>query len=396
MPCFLGIKKLRTSFLVEKLIERGHEVVWWSSAFDHFGKKWLDLSFIKTQEEFGRVRFILLRGCGYKKNVSLRRYLDHRLVARRFCERAYRETLPDIIIASLPSHDLVYEGVRFGQKVRIPVIVDVRDPWPDVFLEALPHWVSMVARGFLGRDFKMLKEALTGATSILACTNTFLGWALEKAGRSCQPGDRVFPLGAELNPRGVVRTHNPDTPFVVAFVGTFSSFHNPEILVECAERMKAENIQFILAGNGIHLDRLQKRGAHSPNVHFPGWLGEREIQSLLQHAHVGVCPSNRPAPLFPNKAFTYLSAGLPVLSSFGGDLHSWIEKEKFGFNYPPDDVGALCHFIRLLVSNKETYEEMSRRALSVFNAHFTVEKIYNSYVDHVECVAQRERGLLSQ
>ncbi len=144
LPGLPGVKKMRTGFLVDKLVRRGHTVVWWSSAFDHFQKAWIDSSTIKGAA--GGAQLILLKGCGYQRNVSLKRYLDHRLVAHRFRAMAPQEQRPDIIVASLPAHDLAYEAVRFGAQQKIPVIVDVRDPWPDVFLSGLPPWASLLAR----------------------------------------------------------------------------------------------------------------------------------------------------------------------------------------------------------------------------------------------------------
>ena len=41
LPIKQGIRKLRTAYLAEELIERGHTITWWTSAFDHLKKKWL-------------------------------------------------------------------------------------------------------------------------------------------------------------------------------------------------------------------------------------------------------------------------------------------------------------------------------------------------------------------
>ncbi|MFX0200046.1 MAG: glycosyltransferase WbuB, partial [Candidatus Hodarchaeota archaeon] len=41
LPVKAGIRKLRTAYLADKLIQRGHDVLWWASAFDHFEKRWL-------------------------------------------------------------------------------------------------------------------------------------------------------------------------------------------------------------------------------------------------------------------------------------------------------------------------------------------------------------------
>ena len=40
LPIDKNVSKMRTAILVDKLIERGHFVMWWTSAFDHFSKEW--------------------------------------------------------------------------------------------------------------------------------------------------------------------------------------------------------------------------------------------------------------------------------------------------------------------------------------------------------------------
>src|ERR1044071_732909 len=96
-------RKLRTATMIDHLLARGHQVVWWTSAFDHFQKRWIVRKETEqTLKEGLTVRF--LKGIGYHKNVSVARYLDHRLVARQFRKRAPQLTPPDLILASSPSH----------------------------------------------------------------------------------------------------------------------------------------------------------------------------------------------------------------------------------------------------------------------------------------------------
>lgn len=385
LPISEGVRKMRTSFLAKKLVQRGHSVVWWSSAFDHFEKKWIS----SAPYEVEGVRLILLRGCGYTSNVSIRRYLDHRIVAHRFRQQSSVEALPDVIVASLPSHDLAYEAVCFGLKKKVPVLVDIRDPWPDVFFSGLSPLLQFGARTLLGWDSYLLKKSIRGASSVLACTDYFLEWAFKRSGRPKGQLDRVFPLGGEpFSVRSIVRRVDSTQPFVVFFVGTFSSFHNPEILVECARKMKTENVRFVIAGDGVYRERLREMAKGLANVEFPGWLNDKEIKSYLVSSHVGVCPSNRPTALFPNKAFTYLSAGLPILTSFEGDLRLTVEKERIGLYYPPRDTQALCTCIRLLKGDGNLYEGMSNRAGDVFESRYKADSIYESYSNHVEMVAK--------
>lgn len=40
LPIEDSVQEMRTKILAQKLIERGHSIVYWGSAFDHFRKTW--------------------------------------------------------------------------------------------------------------------------------------------------------------------------------------------------------------------------------------------------------------------------------------------------------------------------------------------------------------------
>ena len=100
-----AVVKMRTGMLCEKLLEAGHSVLWWTSAFSHYNKTWLFHE--DTQERINeRLSIYALKTIGYKKNISLARYISLRLIARKFGKIAPRMPRPDIIVASFPPYDL--------------------------------------------------------------------------------------------------------------------------------------------------------------------------------------------------------------------------------------------------------------------------------------------------
>ena len=130
---------LRAGILAERLWERGHQVVWWTSAFDHTAKRHRCAG-VKAIQLRERYHLRLLHGPGYRRNVSLARLLDHRAVAHEFSRQAIAETPPDIIVASFPTIELSAASTSYGLKRGIPIVLDVRDLWPDIFLNILPAW----------------------------------------------------------------------------------------------------------------------------------------------------------------------------------------------------------------------------------------------------------------
>ncbi|MEO0229832.1 MAG: glycosyltransferase family 4 protein [candidate division WOR-3 bacterium] len=395
LPLDAKATKHRTALLADKLVERGHNVLWWTSAFNHFKKDWVfkEDTLIDVKEGY---KIYALKGIGYKKNISLSRFIDHRIIAWKFKRIAPKMPKPDVIVASMPPHDLAYEAVMFAKKNNIPVLVDIRDPWPDIFLNHIPLKFRGLAKIALYNDFRMIKKTMQMADGLIAVTNTFLEWGLRYAGRKKDFTDKVYYLGSKkLSLSNISKAEEKFSPileklrdkFIVFFVGTFASYHNPSILLKAAERLSEHNIYFVIAGDGEFFEQLKKNSTTLTNVSLTGWLNQDEIEFWLQQSKIGVCPTTKEIDLFPNKAFTYLSAGLPIISAFQGDLKEIIEKYQIGFYYPPNDVDALAECIMKLYNNPDLYKKMSENARRVFDVMFDADKIYTEYAEHIERVA---------
>lgn len=396
LPLDNSAKKMRTAILADELIKRGHSVLWWTSAFDHFKKEWI----VKKDTEITinkSYKLFVMKGIGYRKNISISRFIDHRIIAWKFKKLASDLRKPDIIVTSMPTHDLAYQAVMFAEKYDIPVLVDIRDPWPDVFLEPFPEKFQGLIEKLLYRDFQMVKYTMQRADALIAATDMFLQWGLMCAKRQKSLNDRLYPLGylknnfsrdIEINENIQALSKKLQGKFSMFFVGTISaSYHNPSILLEVAEELiMNKNIHFVIAGDGELQRQLNKAGSRLPNVTFTGWLNRNEIDFLLHKVAVGVCPATKPISFPTNKTFTYMSAGLPIISAFQGDLKDMIEKHKIGFYYPPNDVDALVNCILTLYNDRELYKQMSENARRIFDEMFDADKIYEEYAEHIEKV----------
>jgi len=133
LPLVANARRLRTRLLAEELTRRGHEVTWWASCFNHLRKEWYCPTSMRIQAE-PCPRVQLLKGIGYSRNVSLRRWVDHRMLSRAFSASAAHEPPPDVVVACLPPYDLAAAAVKFAKRCGARAIVDIRDTWPDNFL----------------------------------------------------------------------------------------------------------------------------------------------------------------------------------------------------------------------------------------------------------------------
>ena len=393
-PLPLGpVRENRTSLLSRALLARGHSVLWWTSAFDHFSKSWHFPE--DTRVAVGdKWSLFALHGCGYQRNVSLRRFVDHRLIARKFAKLALEEPVPDLIIASLPAHDLAYEASRYATRHGVPLILDLRDQWPDLIIDALPSAVRWLGKIALYNDARMTALSVQDATSVTSMLPSVLEWGQQRGKRAPTPLDRVFYLGAEA----AQATDAPDAPKlreiadlpkrpIVAFIGTFGRYYHPEILARVARRMADTDALFVLGGDGEFMPQVTEACRGLQNVITPGWMTNRDIGWLLARSTLGVIPCNIDADALPNKFFTYISGGVPIVSSLDGEARRLLEHEGLGRYYRTGDEQGLEAALRSLLSSPEELVAMGQRARAFFDANLRSDIIYGDFARHAEQVA---------
>ena len=132
LPVDGAVRRFRYSYLAEALAERGHDVLRWAPTFRHNTKRhrFADDRRVEVGPRYA-IQFV--HSPGYRRNVGLQRLRAYRALGRRIRGLMRREQPPDVLVAAIPSLEWADAAVAYGRARSIPVIVDVRDPWPDVF-----------------------------------------------------------------------------------------------------------------------------------------------------------------------------------------------------------------------------------------------------------------------
>jgi glycosyltransferase involved in cell wall biosynthesis len=392
----------RAGIVAEILSGRGHEVLWWTSAVDHNRKEFFVCGEPRVQSRVGAsIQF--LSGRLYQRNVSLARVLNHIEIGRRFRELAPREPQPDIILCSFPTIELSRECVSYGMSRNIPVVLDVRDLWPDIFLGVLPQYARRLARVALQMPFRDSARALSACDCLFAVSDGYLEWALSRAGRQRRMEDRTYPLGyPKLRWSGAdsdslaerLRSHGVDqTRPLVTFVGTFGRTYDLETLIRAADLLRRggrEGAQVVLCGTGEREADWREAAAGISGIAFPGWLPAGELACLLSRSTIGVAAYATAAPQgIPNKVIEYLSAGLPVLCSLDGEARELLEAHKCGIYYAPGDARGLATYLEGLLANPGRRLGMAVAARGLFEQRFSAQAVYGGMADHLESLAMR-------
>jgi glycosyltransferase involved in cell wall biosynthesis len=388
----------RTGLFAQHCAELGHEVVWWTSAFDHFRKRFhVDTSQDVQLDSDYKLR--LLKGCGYEKNISFERFRDHALIAKEYTRLCNSEAPPDIILCSVPIIELANEALAYANQKSIPVVLDARDMWPDIFAEALPGPVKSLYPLLFRKQIVHTRDCFQQAAGVLGHTESFVDWGLGYAGRARDQQDRAFAHGYpalsasqfELEEAFEYWTSlgvSPGPP-VVAFLGTLSQQFDFEPLVSASQELS--DVKFVIAGEGPLKEELQNKTTGFRNVIFPGWIDLPKIQALMQIASLGISPA-KPKPDFEatiqNKAIEYMSAGLPILWSLDrGVLAELIREHGTGFIYNPGSQHGLRDTITTALADAQRLETYGINAKALFEARYRADRIYQEMAEHLEKIA---------
>jgi glycosyltransferase involved in cell wall biosynthesis len=399
---------LRAGMLARFLANRGHAVVWWTSTFDHSHKR--QRFEVDTALEWNGVDIRMLHGRPYRRNLSLRRFLNHFDVARGFRIASRSRPVPDVMLVSLPTIELARDAVRYAREYKVPVLVDVRDLWPDLIHDSVPATLRPLARVVLSWLDRGANEALSQCNGIIGISRGYLDWGLHRAGRCERWPDAVFPLGYQApqvaaQQLGAARERllgmgvEPGR-MLCWYVGSFGRQYDLEAVLLTAaalQRAGRQDVQFVISGDGDQGPRWRAMAASLRNVVLTGWIDGDAIAWLRLHAAIGLQPYAAGAPQgLANKLFEYLSAGIPVLSSLGGENEQLLAEYQCGLTYRPADAKSFEECLRRLLDDAPARIAMGLRGRKLFDSQFDAELVLQGMTDHLQQVAaQRVAGALS-
>ncbi len=388
---------LRSGILCNELVRRGHDVTWWASTFHH-ARKFQRFEETKILHPSERLKLVCLKGRVYEKHVSVGRLLNHIETGYRFYNLAKNEVRPDIILCSYPLIELALAATKLGKRWNVPVILDIRDLWPDIFEEQFNGWKKLFSVPVMFPFSWAARLSCRRAHGITGITPGLMDWGVKKAGRLATAHDRSFPHGyfrsdfsageqesAEVfwAERGI---HSTD--FIVSYFGAVNSRHEFDLVVEAGRLLsrRVKNLKIVICGNGDHLDRIRDLSQDVPGVIAPGWIAHLEMEVLASMATLGLAPYKSDFNYLesvPTKAIEYFSHGLPVVSSLKGRLEALLEAEHCGVTYENGSPESLAQTIVDLAADPERVREMRGNSLRLFEERYDARSVYGDMAQYL-------------
>lgn len=391
----------RAGQLADYLSQRGHQVTFWGSKFDHYKKEFRDDS--KPGSGLGP-ETILLKSRGYKKNISIDRVMDHRDLANDFKKNVSSHIKPDLIIAAWPTIELAYAALKFGILQGIPVVLDIRDCWPDIIYNQFPNYISWVPKLALPYEH-MANFSFSNATAITAVSQGLLTWAHSKGSRSQEAlkYDRVFYQSQ--HDYHIVESYNKfwqekgieltaDDKIRIVWAGSLEPTLDLKTCLSAIKKFSehdTSSIEFIFCGRGSMEQKVMDMSREMNNLIFAGFVGEQELKALLEKSDLGfMCYPDRFDfhASIPNKVVDYCMAGLRVITNLHGELSTIMPQSEMLY-YPSGDVGKLATVFDEVCKEREWFKTKSGQNRLLFEKKFDATSVLPSFCAHVERIGKK-------
>jgi colanic acid biosynthesis glycosyl transferase WcaI len=304
----------------------------------------------------------------------------------------------DVMIASSPPFFVHMAGEAVRAIRRFPMVLEIRDLWPDYMIEMGVVRNRQTARALLGLERLLLRH---GAYAVVV-TESFRRRLVEKG----VPADRIDVIsnGVDLDfyrPEAAPPLPLPElqrrTPgeFLVGYLGNFGAGQEIRTVVDAAKQLDGagSQVRFVLVGDGTKMPEVEthasEAGISNLTIHPP--IAKESTRDFYNACDLCLVPL-APVPIFsetvPSKIFEVMACERPVLASVAGEAARIVEGSGGGMVTPPGDAAALAGAIRRFFEmTPARRREMGRAGRCYVTEHYSRDILAARYLDLLRRVA---------
>lgn len=326
---------------------------------DKEGQDGVNYTFIKTRPYTGN-------GLERIKNM-----FDYLINVKKVAKKKIQEGIgPDIIIASSVHPLALVAGIQVGGKNNIPCICEVRDLWPETFVEfGMIKRKSLIAK-ILYRGERWIYEkadqlifTIPGGADYIKDKHWEDYVDLSKVHYINNGVDlEVFNFNKETYKIEDADLMNNDF-FKVVYAGSIRAANQVEVFVEIAQYYKekgVDDIKFILYGDGDQRDKIELKCKEMQleNIIFKGRVDNKYIAHILSCGDLNIVTDKKnnlgKYGVSWNKLFEYMASGKPTVANYDMGNYNLIEEYDIGI---AKEFDTIVDFANAIIDIKKLSEE---------------------------------------
>jgi len=310
---------------------------------------------------------------------------------------------PDLVIATSPQFFCGWAGVFVSRLRRIPLILEIRDLWPE----------SIVAVGAMrpGRWLRWLewleKRMYAAATRIVTVGSGYRDQLIDRG---------VAPERIAIVPNGVDRGLFADRggaaalrdkldlgdAFVCSYIGTIGMGSGLEIVLRAARRLRdegREDIAFVLVGDGAVREALERKAREDglKRVVFTGRQDKSTVPDFLSMTDVCLVHLLRRdlfRTVLPSKIFEAAAMKKPIILGVEGSAAEIVREARAGICIEPENESELVDAVKRLAADRELAARMGRAGFESIAAIHDYDRLAEKYAEIAAQVAADARPRL--
>lgn len=284
------------------------------------------------EKDMDGVEYTFVKSRSYKGNGMDRiaNMIDFPFKIWKTMKHFLKKEKPDVIYTSSPDLFVSLFAVVFAKKYKIPIVLEIRDLWPEsivyyrhmseknpiiMFLYQLEKWIYKKA--------DRLIFTFQGGKNYVRDKKWEKSVSLDKI---CYVNNGVDLVEFNQNKSKYVwkdELLERNDIFKVVYVGSIRLVNHLEDLVDAAKVIKErgiENITFLIYGDGTEREILEKRCKEERlNVFFRGRVEKKYVPYILSRANLNVINVQKSGLVRYgcswNKLFEYIASERPILSN---------------------------------------------------------------------------------
>ena len=295
----------------------------------------------------------------------------------------------DVVYVSSPPITLALPALAASFLRRAPLVVDVRDVYPEVAVR-LGEWRAggRLVR-IVGRVADMLYARASAIVTVTrACRDEIVarGVAAAKV--------RVVPNGFDaVAPSPAAPYEKRPGEFTVSYTGNMGLANGVGVLVDAAKLLADDGrFRFVLVGDGAQRDQIAARVAAEgiENVTMLGALSRADTFAVQQCSDICAVPLRRNlTDSLPTKLIDALALGRPVIVCALGEARRFVEDADAGVAVEPEDPRALAAALAALVDDAAALERFGRNGRAFVEERYEREALAAQIAREIEGAALR-------
>lgn len=300
---------------------------------------------------------------------------------------------PEVVVVSSPTFFSIFTAWVFSKRWRVPLVVEVRDLWPGIFVEL----GVLKQRQVIWVLERLELAAYSSATAVVVVSEGFKADLVRRGVPESKVSvitngvdlDRFEPGPAIPAVRASLGAENNEV--LVVYIGAHGISQGLSSVLDAA-RLFDPGVKLAFVGEGAQKAMLEESVAATPmnNVSFSPGVPREQVLDILRSADILLVPL-RDVPLFttfiPSKMFEFLSAEACVVGSVAGEA-AQILLAAGAVVVKPEDSAQLAQAVNSLAANPDRRTLQGQLGRKYVAKHYNRDLLAKRYLK----VLSRARG----